>query len=158
MMIQSSGIAYPMSQAKTPETHSLDDRSLFPPLRLDFDEDVNQGHSRRRHSWDARGLSQCARLHVGELFLHLVREPADGAVVEPSRDASLFRLLHPLHGALLLQQVAFILDLGLHRLEFIADFGRKRSHGFSRIFSGEEFRTQFAENGRELFDNHLWAL
>ena len=84
-----------------------------------------------------------------EFLLHLAREPADRTVVEPFGNRVLLGFLQALHGALLLQQVAFVLDLGFDRLEFVADFGRKinhRGHRGHRGISGEEFRREFPQD------------
>src|SRR5580658_7759464 len=101
---------------------------------------------------------------MGELFLHLAREPADRAVVKPARDGPLFRFFHSLHGSLLLAQVALVFDLSFHGLEFVSHFGRKRRRGFERnrteffSFSGKERRIQLPEDGRQPLNYDLWAL
>src|ERR1700729_1362909 len=80
------------------ETRLLNVGGLFAASRLDFDEDIDQRHGCWSDSGDARGLGQRLRLNLGELFLHLAREPADGAIIEPTRDGPLLRLFHSRHG------------------------------------------------------------
>src|SRR5579859_4480105 len=97
---------------------------LIASPRLNLDVDVHQRHSRRRDPRDSRRLPDRSRLYFRQLLLHFARESADRPIIEPLGDGMLLRFLQSLHGALLLQQVAFVLDLGLDRLQFVSDFGR----------------------------------
>ena len=88
--------------------------------------------------------------------------PLDRVVVEPVGDGALLGFLHALDGALLLQQVAFVLDFGFDRLEFVAEFGRKSGHGLARIptdlFSFKKSWVKFAEGWSEVLDGDLRPL
>ena len=66
-------------------------------------------------------MPQGAGANLDQRFLYLAREAADRTVVEPWRNGVLLGLLEALDGALLLQEVAGVLDLSLDRLEFVAD-------------------------------------
>ena len=65
------------------------------------------------------------RAYAGELFIHLAREAGNLSVVEPVGDRALLGALQPLDGFGLLVEIAGIFDLGLDRLQFVADFRRK---------------------------------
>jgi hypothetical protein len=107
----------------------LNGRGLLSPSRLNFDVDIHQRNRRRRHSRNPRGLAESPWLNPAELLLHFARESADRSVVEPNGNRVLLRFLKPFHRTLLLQQIAFVLDLGFDGLEFVADFRRSARSG-----------------------------
>ena len=121
---------------KIPSSIELERRGLVAAAGLDFDIDVHQRHGGRRYAWNARRLANGAWADVGEFFLHLAREAADGTVIEPFGDRVLLGLLQALHSALLLQQVAFVLDLGFDGLEFISYLRRKFDHPSTALREG----------------------
>jgi hypothetical protein len=96
---------------------------LFAATGLDFDVDVHQRDGGRRDARNARGVAQGARADFEEFLLHLAGEAADGAVVEPVRNGALLGLLEAIDGALLLMEVAGVLDFGLDGLELVSFAG-----------------------------------
>ena len=68
-------------------------------------------------------------------FLYLARQATDRTVVEPLRNGVLLGFLEPLDGALLLQQIAGVLDFSLDRLQFVASCRGNGGHGWARIFT-----------------------
>ena len=107
-------------------------------------------------------MGQGAGLHAAQSLLHLAREAADRLIVEPIRDGALLRFLQPLHGALLLKKIAFVLDFGFDRLELVADFGGEIGRGLGWIrtafFSFEESWIQFPQDWSQLLYGDLGTL
>jgi len=94
---------------------------LIASLCLNFYVDINQGHCRRSDSRYARRVTKGTRANLDQLFLHLARKPTNRVVVKPFGNVTLLGFLQPLDGELLLLQIAFIFDLCLYGLEFIAN-------------------------------------
>src|SRR5215467_4308759 len=101
----------------------LDGGYLLSPLSLNPDINIEECHCRRGHPRDSRGMPQRTWTNFHQLFLHLARKSAHRLVVEPFWNCALLGLLQAFDRALLLQQVAFVLDFGLDGLEFVADSG-----------------------------------
>ena len=80
-------------------------------------------------------MGQRARTDLQQFLLHLSREPADRLVIEPLGNGPLLSLFQPFDRALLLLEIAFILNLGFDGFEFVANFGGKTRRGFARIFA-----------------------
>src|ERR1700679_1800006 len=72
---------------------ALQCRCLITLPRLNLDEDIDQRHCCGCYAGNPRRLSERLRNYFSQLFLHLARQAADRAVVEPIRDATLFGLL-----------------------------------------------------------------
>ena len=137
---------------------------LVAAARLNLNVNIDQRHRGWSDSGNARGVAERSRLHLAEFFLHLAREPADRAVIESVGNGALLGFFQAVHGALLLQQVAFVFDFGFDGFEFVADFRRKCRDGFTPIsadsffLSFKECRIQLSENRCHLFDDDLGAL
>src|SRR6185369_16014434 len=78
-------------------------------------------------------MSQRSRADLDQLFLHLARKPAYRAIVKPLGNIALFGLFQSFDRALLLLQVAFVLNLGLDRFKFVANRRRKNAVRGSRL-------------------------
>src|SRR5581483_994219 len=118
---QLSETGWPFSDMNVATKCRSDCGNLFPPLRLNLDVDVHQRNGGWRNTRDSGGMAQRARTDFGQLFLHLAREPAHRAVVEPFGNVALLSFLQPVDGALLLLKIAFVFDLRFDGLEFVAD-------------------------------------
>src|SRR5690242_16200882 len=118
------------------------------PLALNLDIHINQRYRGRRHSRNTNCVSQRARTDAGELFVHLAREAAYLRVVEPFWDCALFRFLQALDGSLLLLEIAGVLDLRFHRLQFVARL-RGKMLWRCRIAGFEECRHEFLKSRSE---------
>ena len=68
-------------------------------------------------------MAESARANFDELLLHLAGEAADRVVIEPFGNVALFGFLEALDGALLLLEIAFVLDFGFDGFKFVAEFG-----------------------------------
>ena len=104
---------------------ALDCRGLVAAAGLDFDVHVDQRDGGGRDSGNARGLGEGAGAHLGQLFLHFAGKAADRAVVEPIGDVALLGFLQAIDGALLLSEIACVLDFGFDGLEFVATSRRE---------------------------------
>src|SRR5258706_6835494 len=136
----------------------LQSRSLLPPLGLNFDVNIDQRNCGWCNPRDARSLDQRFRRDVAKLFLHPARQPTDGPVVKPIRNAALLSLLQAVNSALLLVEIAGVLDLDLKRLELITDFGGNlchRGHGGRTI---KKIRDDVTQHGRDLFNSNCGTL
>ena len=122
---------------------------------LDLDENVDQRNRRRGHTGNAARLGQSARAHALQFFVHLAGEAADRGVIKPFGDGALLGLLQPLNGALLLLQLAGILDGGLDGFQFVADGRTDHHRGRGGI---EEVRHQRLKNGHKSFDGDFGTL
>ena len=69
------------------------------------------------------GLAERNGADALERLLHLAAQAADGAIVEPRRDAHGFGALHPRDGAELLAEVARVFDLGFDGARLVAGGG-----------------------------------
>jgi len=87
---------------------------------LNFNVDVNERESRRRHAGDTAGLSHGLRADSHQLLLHFSREAADRLIVEPYRDAETLRPLQLLDRFALLVEITGVLDFGFDGAEFVA--------------------------------------
>jgi len=106
-------------------------------------------------------MTQSAGANLDQRFLYFAREATDRTIVEPLRNGMLLGLLEALDGALLLQEVASVLDLSLDRLEFVADGLRNAGHGLARIFTDfffENIRGEFPEHGEQALNGDFGAL
>ena len=106
-------------------------------------------------------MAEGARADLRELLLHFAGEAADRSVVEPFGNGVLLGLLQALDGALLLQEVAFVLDFGFDGLEFVADLRKKdgpRICGLARISSFEELWGRFSQDRKQVLDCDFGAL
>src|SRR6516225_1053236 len=110
----SASVFSPKSGDRCVRPHELESSSLFAAASLQFDIDVDQRNRGWRDAGDAGGVAEGAGADFQELLLHFAREAADGAVVEPVGNGSLLGLLETVDGALLLAEVAGVLDFGLH--------------------------------------------
>ncbi len=95
-------------------------RRLLAPLRLDFDENVHQGHCRWSDSRNTRSMAQSPGTDSDQRLLYLARQATHRTIVEPLRNGVLLGFLQPLDGALLLQQIAGVLDFRLGGLQFVS--------------------------------------
>src|SRR5690242_2969957 len=93
------------------------------PLRLNLNIHMDQRNRRRRYAWNARSVAQRSRAHALKLFVHLAREAADFAIVEPFGDYALLGFLEPLDRLALLVEIAGVFDFGLDGLHLIARGG-----------------------------------
>src|SRR6185312_7509727 len=134
-------------------------RSLVAAFGLNFDVYIHQRHCRRSHAGDARGVADGAWLDLGELFLHFAGKSADGAVVEPVGNISLFRFLKSLNRAVLLLQVALIFNFRLDRFELVADFRRERGWCLRRgILPDKKLRCYLPQALSKILDPDLRTL
>lgn len=103
--------------------------------RLDLDVHVDERYRRGRDAGNPASLTERARADAGELFVHLTGQARDLAIVEPIRNRALLGLLQPLDRFRLLVEITGVLNLGLDRLELVADF---RWHEFrARLIVGK---------------------
>ena len=95
------------------------------PLSLDLYIDIHQRNCSRRYSGNSGSVAQSTGTDFDQLLLHFAREPAHRFVIKPLGNRALLGLLQPLNRPLLLLEIAFVFDLRLDRLEFIAQDGRE---------------------------------
>ena len=81
---------------------------------------MHQAQSRRRDARNPARLPDRAGAHALELFAHLARKPADGAIFQPLWNRDSLGSLQLLNRFLLLLEIAGELDLGFDRTRFIA--------------------------------------
>lgn len=99
----------------------------MPSLRssLDLYIHIDERHRSRSYARNARGVSQRARTHTLEFFIHLAREAADLAVVEPVGNDALLGLLHRSMDLRCWSRWPRVFDFGLDGFHLVARCGRK---------------------------------
>src|SRR6185437_12372409 len=95
----------------------------------------------RGHSRNPRSLPQRPWANALQLFIHLAREAADFAVIEPLRNHALLSLLQAFHGLLLLIEIAGIFNFRLDGLHLIP---RRRRKTESTMLQRGSFRNNGA--------------
>ena len=132
---------------------SLQGGGLFAAAGLELDVDVHERDRGRSDSGNAGGVAESARTNFEELFLHLAREAADGAVVEPVGNGALLGLLEAIDRTLLLREIAGVLDFSFDGFEVVARLRGERNALRAIVLCGvEELMSQFLQNGGELLD------
>src|SRR6516165_7933897 len=137
---------------------SEDSGLLFAP-RLNLDIDIHQGDGRRGDTGNSGSLRQSPWSDLTKFFPHFAGKAAHRMVVKPFRNGTLLRFFQAVNGALLLQKITFVLDLGFDRFELVAHRRRQRIRPRFRLnLAIEKLRGHRAQRWNQIFNPHLGTL